>query len=131
MNRKIVKASLLGCLILLMNSPVIAEMSVAAGIWCNREKLNRVSDAHEAQLVRSLRKITGFERLRFAEDGSLSLGDATGAIAGSSIARQIIFCAMGSGRAFIIEDHSGSQSVFFGQLDEGTDFEDVVSKRKL
>jgi hypothetical protein len=131
MNRKIVQASLLGCLILLVNSPVIAEMSVAAGIWCNREKLNRVTDAHEAQLVRSLRKITGFERLRFAEDGSLSLGDITGVSAGSSIARQIIFCAMGSGRAFIIEDHSGSQSVFFGQLDEGTDFEDVVSKRRL
>jgi hypothetical protein len=132
MRRKIVRACLLGCLILLMqNSPAIAEMSITAGIWCNREKSNRVSDAHEYQLVRSLRRITGFQRLCFAEDGSLSLGDITDVAAGSSIARQIIFCAMGSGKTFIIEDHSGSQSVFFGQLDEGTDFEDIASKRRL
>jgi hypothetical protein len=132
MRRKIVQACLLGCLILLVqNTPAIAEMSVTAGIWCNREKHNRVSDAHEDQLVRSLRRITGFQRLIFAEDGSLSLGDVTDVVSGSSIARQIIFCALGSGRTFIIEDHSGSQSVFFGQLDEGTDFEDIVSKRRL
>jgi hypothetical protein len=132
MRQKIVQACLLGCLILLaQSSPAIAEMSFTSGIWCNREKRNRVSDAHEDELVRSLRRITGFQRLSFAEDGLLSLGDAKEVIAGSSIARQIIFCAMGSGRTFIIEDHSGSQSVFFGQLDEGTDFEDIVSKRKL
>jgi hypothetical protein len=132
MKRKIVQAGLLGCLILPMqSSPAIAEMLITAGIWCNREKHNRVSDAHEDQLVRSLRRITGFQRLIFAEDGSLSLGDVTDVVSGSSIARQIIFCAMGSGKTFIIEDHSGSQSVFFGQMDEGTDFEDIVSKRKL
>jgi hypothetical protein len=132
MRRKIVQACLLGCLILLMqNSPAVAEMSITAGIWCNREKQNRVSDAHEEQLVRSLRRITGFQRLGFAEDGALSLGDVTDVAAGSSIARQIILCAMGSGKTFIIEDHSGSQSVFFGQLDEGTDFEDIASKRKF
>jgi hypothetical protein len=132
MRRKIVQACLLGCLILLMeSSPAIAEMWITPGIWCNREKQNRVSDAHEDELVRSLRRITGFQRLIFAEDGSLSLGDVTDVASGSAIARQIIFCAMGSGKTFIIEDHSGSQSVFFGQMDEGTDFEDIVSKQKL
>jgi hypothetical protein len=132
MRRKIVQACLLGCLILpVQSSPAIAEISIRPGIWCNREKRNRVSDTHEDQLVRSLRRITGFQRLIFAEDGALSLGDVTDVASGSSIARQIIFCAMGSGKTFIIEDHSGSQSVFFGQLDEGTDFEDIASKQKL
>jgi hypothetical protein len=129
---RIVQACLLGCLLLLMQSlPAIAEMPLAAGIWCNREKQNRVSDAHEDQLVRSLRRITGFPRLIFAEDGSLSLGNVTEVAAGSAIARQIIFCAMGSGKTFIIEDHSGSPTIVFGQIDEGIDFEDRISGQKF
>jgi hypothetical protein len=123
---------LLGCLLLpVQSSPAIAEMPYAAGIWCNREKDNRISDAHEEQLVSSLRRITGFKDLRFAEDGSLSLGDPASVESGSAIARQIIFCALGSGKTFIIEDHSGSRSVIFGQMDEGTDFEDIISKQRL
>jgi hypothetical protein len=129
---RIVQACLLGCLLLPMqSSPAVAERPLAAGIWCNRTKSYRVSDAHEDQLVRSLRRITGFQRLIFAEDGSLSLGDVTDIASGSAIARQIIFCALGSGKTFIIEDHSGSQTVVFGQMDGGIDFEDRVSRQKF
>jgi hypothetical protein len=132
MRLKIALATLLGCLLLpVQSSPAIAEMPYAAGIWCNREKGNKVSDAHEDQLVRSLRRITGFKGLRFAEDGSLALGAGAGVESGSAIARQIIFCALGSGKTFIIEDHSGSRSVIFGQMDEGTDFEDIVTRQRL
>jgi hypothetical protein len=132
MKMRIVQACLLGCLLLPMQSlPAVAEMRLAAGIWCNRANSYRVSDAHEDQLVHSLRRITGFQRLIFAKDGSLSLGDVTKVAEGSSIARQIIFCAMGSGKTLIIEDHSGSQTVVFGQTDEGIDFEDRISGQKL
>jgi hypothetical protein len=132
MSRRIVQACLLGCLLLPMqSSPAIAEKPLPAGIWCNRTKSYRVSDAHEDQLVRSLRRITGLKGLSFAEDGSLSLGDVTDGASGSSVARQIIFCALGSGKTFIIEDHSGSQTVTFGQMDGGIDYEDWISRRKF
>jgi hypothetical protein len=132
MRRKMVQACLLGCLLLpIRSSPAIAERLLAAGIWCNREKSNRLSGAHEDQLVRSLRWITGFRQLIFAEDGSLSLGDATDVAPGSSIARQIIFCALGSGKTLIIEDHSGSQTVVFGQMNEGIDLIDGISGRRF
>jgi hypothetical protein len=123
--------ALLGCLLMPVGgAAATVEISFAAGIWCNREKEHKVSDAHEDELVRSLRRITGLKGLSFAEDGSLSLGEITEVESGSSTARQIIFSALKSGKTFIIEDHSRSQSVIFGQMDEGTDFEDIVSRRK-
>jgi len=117
--------------LLLPSSAAIAERPLAAGIWCNREKSNRLFGAHEDQLVRSLRRITGFRQLIFAEDGSLSLGDVMDVAPGSLIARQIIFRALGSGKTLIIEDHSGSQTVVFGQIDLGLDFEDRVLRQKF
>ena len=123
--------ALLGCLLLPVGgAAATVEMSFAAGIWCNREKEHKISAAHEDELVRSLRRITGLKELDFAEDGSLVLGEITQVESGSSTARQIIFSALASGKTFIIEDHSRSKSVIFGQMDEGTDFEDLVSRRK-
>jgi hypothetical protein len=44
---RIVQACLPGCLLLSVQiSLALAERPLAAGIWCNREKSNRVSDAH-------------------------------------------------------------------------------------
>jgi hypothetical protein len=123
--------ALLGCLLLPVGgAAATVEMSFAAGIWCKREKEHKISAAHEDELVRSLRRITGLKELDFAEDGSLVLGEITKVESGSSTARQIIFSALASGKTFIIEDHSRSRSVIFGQMDEGTDFEDIVSRRK-
>jgi hypothetical protein len=123
--------ALLGCLLLPVGgAAATVEMPFSAGIWCNREKEHKISAAHEDELVRSLRRITGLKKLSFTEDGSLWLGEITEIESGSSTARQIIFAALGSGKTFIIEDHSRSRSVIFGQMDEGTDFEDIVSRRK-
>lgn len=123
--------ALLGCLIIPVGGAAAADMSYAAGIWCKRDQDHKISDAHEFELVRSLRRITGIGGLRFAEDGSLSLGAMAETGSGSATARQIIFWALGSGKTFIIEDHSGSRSVIFGQMDEGTDFEDLATRRRL
>lgn len=122
----------LGCLILLMqNSLAAAGTPSGTGIWCSGENNYKLSSAHKKQLVNSLRRITGLPQLNFAEDGSLKFGDGAAANAGSSLAIEILLRSLGSGKAFIIEDHSGSPEINFGQLDEGTDYEDVLSQRQF
>ena len=44
------------------------------------------------------------------------------------VARQILLCALGSREVFIIEDYCGSPSVTFGQMDEGTNYEDMQAQ---
>ena len=121
----------LGCWVyLILNSSVVAGVP-AAGIWCDREDEHGFTALHEEALVRSLRRITGIEDLCFTPEGALSVGELSAATAGSSVARQILWCALGSGNLFLLEDHSASPTVNFGQLDEGTNYEDLVSRRQL
>ncbi|MBO0722265.1 MAG: hypothetical protein J2P41_15675, partial [Blastocatellia bacterium] len=123
--------ALLGCIIMpVQGRPAIGEVPFSAGIFCNRENSHKVSAAHEDELVRSLRRITGLKKLSFAADGSLLPVNLAESEEGSSVARQIIFCALGSGKTFVIEDYSGSRSVLFGQMDEGTDFENIETKER-
>lgn len=126
----IVRVCLLGSLLFLFqNSIVKAEMPRNAGIWCSMESGYRLSGAHKEELERSLRRITGLSGLSFGEDGSLSLGGFS-STTGSSLARNILLCVLGSGNVFIIEDHSGSPTVNFGQMDEGLNYEDVLLQRR-
>src|SRR5262245_27447360 len=99
------------------------------GVWLSGEAGLELCGARVEDLTRSLRRITGFGDLRFAKDGSLVTGAAQSA--GSAAARGILSCALSSGSLFIIEDHSGSPSVNFGQLDEGLRFEDVMTGLRL
>ncbi len=135
MNSSMMKAMrlcALGCLILLMrNISDAAEMTMTAGVWGNRDQPYRLSDAREEELARSLRRITGLQGICFAEGGALSLGDDRASEPGSSLARQILLCALGSGNVFIIEDHSGSPVVNFGQMDQGTKYEDMKSQQRM
>jgi hypothetical protein len=50
---------------------------------------------------------------------------------GSATARRILSCSLSSGFVFIIEDHSGSPSVNFGQLNEGLRYEDAITGLRL
>ncbi len=129
---RIIFACVLGCLILLIQTrSAAAATPVAAGIWCSDEDDHRLGDLNKKQLESSLRRITGFQGLRFGEDNSLSLGDLNSPSGGSSSARQILFCLLSSGKSFIIEDHSGSESINFGQMDEGTQYEDQSIQLKI
>jgi hypothetical protein len=93
------------------------------GVWLSGEASRKLSGARVEELTRSLRRITGFGELHFAKDGSLVTGAEQSG--GSAAARRILSCALSRGSVFIIEDHSGSPSVNFGQLDEGLRYEDV------
>jgi hypothetical protein len=99
------------------------------GVWLSGEAERKLSGARVEELTRSLRRITGFGELHFAKDGSLVTGAAQSG--GSATARRILSCALGSGSVFIIEDHSDSPSVNFGQLDEGLRYEDVMIDLRL
>lgn len=89
------------------------------GIWCDRSSINSVPEQHEKRLTESLRRITGLTDIGFSQDGSLSLGDTSMTDGGSAAARELLLRVLRSGIVFIIEDHSGSETVNFGQLDKG------------
>jgi hypothetical protein len=74
-----------------------------------------MSSQHEQKLVESLRRITGLCELQFGSDGLLSTGGEPTGKRGSKTARSILQQAVQS--VFVIEDHSGSEAVHFGQLE--------------
>lgn len=102
-----------------------------AGIWLSDESKRLLSKMHQEELVQSLRQITGLCELRFMDDGSLNLGDTSGTSDGSFAARQVLLRAIKSGYVFIVEEHSDSPDVNFGQMDEGTNYEDSTDQRKF
>ena len=99
------------------------------GVWLSGEAGYKLSGARVDELTRSLRRITGFGELHFAKDGSLVIGATQ--FEGSATARWILSCSLNSGSVFIIEDHSGSPSVNFGQLNEGLRYEDAIAGLRL
>ncbi|MCI0388934.1 MAG: hypothetical protein MOB07_09255 [Acidobacteria bacterium] len=99
------------------------------GVWLSGEPGYRPTSARVEGLTQSLRRITGLNELHFEEDGSLVIGPAQ--TEGSATARQILSCALSSGFVFIIEDHSDSPSVNFGQLNEGLRYEDAITGVRL
>jgi hypothetical protein len=104
------------------------------GVWLSGGEY-KPTDAHIKELARSLRRISGFSELHFANDGSLELGAAQSAESaqsiGSAVARRILSRSVNSGLVFIIEDHSGSPLVNFGQLNEGLRYEDAITGLRL
>lgn len=122
---------MLGSVILLISAAAAANPARLPGIWLSKEKGHALPQAHEDQLVEDLRRITGLPELSFDCDGKLQLGDVASAKDGATSARQMLFCALGSGEVFIIEDYCGSSSVTFGQMDEGTHYEDPRAQCQL
>ena len=96
-------------------SVVAAPLPREPGIWCEVHSTLSLSKAHESRLATSLARITGFCDLHFQSDGSLTLGEITEQ-GGATAAREILAAALSSGMIFLVEDHSGSDSVNFGQV---------------
>jgi hypothetical protein len=107
----------------------IAESQLTAGVRAERVANHALGREHELRLVRSLRRITGCSGLQFALDGALCLGESTKASFGSSEARRMLTRVMCSGTNFLIEDHSGSASVVFGQA-EREQIHEVQQRRR-
>jgi len=86
-----------------------------SGIWCERKSGFAITQEHELRLTLSLRRITGYDILRFGSDGSLILDDSLSTKGGSAEARRILMRALCSNASFVIEDYSASGQVIFGQ----------------
>ncbi len=124
----IITGVMLGSIALLITATAATNTQTLPGIWLSKEKGRELSREHEEQLVQELRRITGLSELKFDGNGKLQLGGVALSQDGATIARQILLCALGSGEAFIIEDYCGSSSVTFGQMDEGTHYEDLQAQ---
>jgi hypothetical protein len=122
------------CLLLLcvhMVAAPIEDCPKEPGIWLGRNVTTGCARNCQQILTESLRRITGWQQLCFAENGALKIGEHTDFIGGSATARAVLFRALTSGAVFVIEDHSGSVTVNFGQLDEGLRYEDCFNGRRL
>ncbi len=101
------------------------------GIWCKQDAKHQLANEHKNLIVASLRRITGFEQLDFASNGAMYLGENISSATGSLVARKILQQVIDSGSEIIIEDHPNSPLVNFGQLDEGTHYEDLANRKKF
>lgn len=122
--------SLIGLLLGMANSALAVDVK-GPGVWLSNEKQFSFSEPQKEQLRQNLQQITGLTELRFLENGRLQLGTAFEPVNGSAAARQILQRAVDSGYVFLIEDHSDSPDVNFGQLDEGTLYEDESASRRF
>lgn len=118
-------------LIVLLAASAKAAIPKLPGVWLSQEPKYKLTASHEAELVQDLRRITGLPELAFDAEGRLSLGNLSAAEGDSATARQILLCVLGAGEVFIIEDHCGSPSVTFGQMDEGMHYEDLMAGCRL
>jgi hypothetical protein len=74
--------------------------------------------AHRNKLVNELRKITGWSRLRFADDGRLTI-DSPSTDQGSSSAQALLTKAMSGDKVIVLEDASSRADVAFCRVVPG------------
>lgn len=119
----------------LLSGDALAERDYATavrpGIYFNQQTNGRFSATEKERLLMSLRRITGWTQLHINENGHLTLDRADEFVAGAAWARQVLAGAIRSGHRFLVENHAHSLTVNFGQLDEGTTYEDVAAGIKL
>ena len=92
------------------------------GLWLSRAPGLACGAACERQLLERLQRITGLP-VTSTGQGQLHMSEQPAPVTGSATARAILRRALQSGQVFMIEDHSGSPAVNFGQLDEGLRYE--------
>lgn len=99
----------------------------ASGIWQGAAPY-ALHESARAALVESLRRITGIAQIAFTTDGRLAIGDGPRVGGRSRIAERILREAIASGDTFVLEDHSGSDAVNFGQIEAMDYFNDATHR---
>lgn len=121
--------------VLLVSSKAWAEgasaTAITPGIYFSQQANRQFSSAEKDQLLVSLRRLTGWTQLRVDARDCLLLERANESVGGSLWARRVIRAALRSGHRFLMENHADSVTVNFGQLDEGTTYEDPDAGLKL
>lgn len=104
------------------------------GIWLSQEPGRECNADCQAQLIESLRRLTGWQQMGFTATGWLEIGNRTVVETGqasSPSARVVLTRAQQGQHVFIVEAHTGSPDVSFGQLDEGLVYEDSLRHLRL
>ncbi|MBI1760489.1 MAG: hypothetical protein HYR56_03540 [Acidobacteria bacterium] len=135
------KASLLAlvvvCLCNLCHATLAAgklQYPTTPGIWLSQEPGRACNTECQARLLASLRRLTGWQQMSFTATGWLEIGNCApveAPQAGSPSARAVLTRVQQSQHVFIVEAHTGSPEVSFGQLDEGMVFEDDLRHLRL
>ena len=100
----------------------------ASGVWDDAGPGHALRPDSRRALLDSLIRITGIRDLTFLPDGRLQTTTARGK-GGSPTAERILRHALASDAVYVIEEHSGSPAVTFGQI-EGMDyFHDQTGRR--
>jgi len=102
-----------------------------AGIWLDPAPERRCDSGCQQQLLTSLQRITGLQQLQISSLGELKVCDWAAATGGSTSARALLFRALQSGYAYVVEAHPGSPEVTFGQLDAGLIYESLEDAQRL
>lgn len=101
------------------------------GVWLGRLAERQCGTECQELLLESLRRITGLQQVRFDNHKKLQVCDWTDYVDGSAQARAVLFRALNHSDAFLIEDHTGSPAVTFGQLDAGLIYEVPAQNLRL
>lgn len=104
------------------------------GIWLSQEAGRECKAECQAQLIESLRRLTGWQQMSFTSTGWLEIGNRAvfeTTQAGSQSAREVFTQVYQGQQVFIVEAHTGSPDVSFGQLDEGLVYEDSLRHLRL
>lgn len=104
------------------------------GIWLSQEPGRECNTNCQEQLLVSLRRLTGWQQMRFTAGGWLEISEhevRQAGQAGSPSAREVITRIHHGHQVFIVEAHTGSPEVSFGQLDEGLIYQDDLRQLRL
>ncbi len=104
---------------------------IVPGICFSQQAAYQLSSLEKSNLTARLQRLTGWPQLRIGEGDRLMLEQANEFAGGSVWARRVINEIFRSGNRFVVENHAGSATVNFGQLDEGTNYADDRTGTKL
>ncbi len=100
----------------------------SAGVWQSGSAAHTLSETGRGRLLTSLRRLTGLDGVAFRPDGRLVIADTRRTRAGSRTAEGILRMALASDDVLVVEEHSGSNRVTFGQIEPMTYIDDRASR---
>ncbi len=101
-----------------------------AGLWRQATGKHACQQDCQQRLVQDLARLTGWQSWQFTEAGQLIVSEPSLFVEGSATARQWFEQVWQRPDVFFIEDHSGSNAVNFGQLNEGLTYSDDQTGRR-
>lgn len=91
----------------------------------------RLDASHLNRVLLSLREKTGWQSLKFDEEGFLVCPDPQAFSGGSEAARRLLGAAILGDAVYDLEVHNGSLAVTFARLAKGIDHEDLCTGAKI